>query len=160
MDPNDVSAERQPDYETVPDAARTHFRPSPSWRVRSLPATLSSCEPQSRLRWSLRLECPSPRLAFKEVVAGQGRCPWWPSRASPSSAALRPPVTPKSPVGFLLGSSGELPLASVRAGPLVDSKVSGVTCRGENTSEAQESCKLFRLVPDFLVSGRDPSKIE
>jgi hypothetical protein len=53
------------------------------------------CEPRSRMPRSLRPECLSLRLASSEIVEVQGRCPWWVSRASPSSAALRPALTPR-----------------------------------------------------------------
>jgi hypothetical protein len=43
-------------------------------------ATSSTREPPSRFRPSLRLECPSLRLASSEIMEGQGRCPWWVSR--------------------------------------------------------------------------------
>jgi len=63
-------------------------------------AAHSNWEPPSRFRPSIRLECLSLRLAFSEIVDGQGRCPWWVSRPAVSSAALRPAVTPTTPVWF------------------------------------------------------------
>ena len=63
------------------------------------------------------------------------------------------PVTPTTPVRFLLGSSVELPLASVRAEPPVESKVLGVMHRSENASGAQKSCQLCRIVPVFFFCG-------
>jgi hypothetical protein len=95
-------------------------RSSPVARsVRPVPATPLSLEPPSRFRPSLRLEYLSLRLAFSEIVEGQGRRPWWVSRPTASSASLRPAVTPTTPVGFSLGSSVELPSGSVQAEPSV-----------------------------------------
>ena len=107
MRSDDVSAERYPDQNTVLDASRSRFASSPAARsVRSLPFTRSNVEPPSRFRRSLRLECLSLRLASSEIVEGQGRCPWWVSRSAASSAALRPAVTPTTPVWFFYGQFG------------------------------------------------------
>jgi hypothetical protein len=101
--------------------ARSRSSPA-ARRVRSVSAISSNREPPSRFRRSLRLECLSLRLASSEIVDGQGRCPWWASRASPSSATLRPAVTPTTPVGSLSGSSVELPSGSVRAEPTAENR--------------------------------------
>ena len=102
-----------------PDAGDVRSRSSPAARsVRSLPSTSSNREPPSRFRRSLRLECLGLQLASSEIVAGQGRCPWWVSRPDGllrCAAAFR--VTPTTPVRFLSGSSVELPSGSVRTGP-------------------------------------------
>ena len=79
-----------------------------------------SVEPPSRFRHSPPLECLSLRLASSGIVAAARALPLvGVSRASLSSAALRPAVTPTTPVGVNGISSVELPLGSVRAEPTV-----------------------------------------
>src|SRR5215213_11772693 len=91
---------------------------SPAARsVRSLFLAQTNREPPSRFRRGLRPERLDLRLASSEIVDAQGCCPWWVSRPSVSSAALRPPVTLTSPANSLLGSSVDLPSESVRAEP-------------------------------------------
>src|SRR5215216_1881133 len=101
-----------------PDAGEIRSRSWPAARsVRSLFLAQTHREPPSRFRRGLRPERLDLRLASSEIVDAQGCCPWWVSRPSVSSAALRPPVTLTSPAKSLLGSSVDLPSESVRAEP-------------------------------------------
>jgi hypothetical protein len=87
--------------------------------IRSAKVTPATSAPAPRLRpgasarRSQAIRTVNHHPACSEIVEGQGRCPWWVSRPAASSAALRPAVTPTTPVRSLLGSSVELPSAMV-----------------------------------------------
>src|SRR5215213_2443487 len=124
-----------------------------------MPAPAPRLRPEASARCPQLIRTGNHHPACSEIVAEQGRCPWWVSRPEGLLRfAAAVPVTPTTPVGSFLGSSVELPSDSVRAEPPASWKVSEVLCRLWNASQAQESCQLCRLVPDLLFLGRDPSK--